>query len=143
VGAGEDGFPSYAVYEISGDLPGGWSLSIESTTESRVTVFGIVESDRVLAAETGQVSYALSDAGIEIFASLTAAGRPLPDGTVWAFLEKNTGSAVELTFDGTGYTGLLPIPDSPGVYLLSVAAAAQDGDLFFNRQVDLVVIITP
>ena len=137
----ERGFPSYAVFDVSAEMPDGLSLSIESETSSQVSIFAMVDSNRILTAETGHLTYSVTDAGIEIFASLTAGGRALPDGSVWAYLEKDTATAVELTFDGALFSGLIPVPQSLGVYLLTIAAAAQDGDLFFNRQVDLVIII--
>ena len=138
---GDDEFPAFAIHAFSGEAPGVWTLSVSADADTRVSVFAIVESDRVLTVTTDRAAYSASEGVIEITANLTAAGEPLPGGTVWVYLEKDLDAAVELTFDGTAYTGSLPVPAEPGPYLLTVAAAAQDGKTFFNRQVDRVILV--
>jgi pimeloyl-ACP methyl ester carboxylesterase len=133
--------PPLAVFSFSGRGPGVWTLNVSSETETSVAVFAVVESDRVLTVGTDRAVYTASDQAIEITANLTIAGEPLPGGTVFAYLEKDLEAAVELTFNGTSYTGFLPVPTEPGPYLLTVAAAAQNGSTFFNRQVDRVIIV--
>jgi len=140
--SGGDGeFPPFAVYAFAGESPGVWTLNVSGDAETTVAVFAIVESSRLLSVATDRAVYGASDGVIAVTATLTSGGEPVPGGTVWAYLEKDLDAAVELTFDGTVYTGVLPIPAEPGPYLLTVAAAAQDGKTFFNRQVDRVLLI--
>ncbi|HUF38159.1 MAG TPA: hypothetical protein VMN57_06530 [Anaerolineales bacterium] len=138
-GTGE--IPPFAVYAFSGEGPGVWTLNVASQAETTVAVFAVVESDRILAVTTDRRAYPAGGGTIGITASLTAGGEPLPGGTVWAYLEKNLDTAVELIFDGRAYTGSIPVPAEPGPYLLTIAAAAQHKDIFFNRQADLVIIV--
>lgn len=121
-------------------------MSIEASSDPiDFQVFGVVDANRTLVAQTDKELYTNGDTAL-ITAILDSSGIPLSGATVNAKITSPAGveSLIPLTdnLDGT-YTGTYFIPDAPGHLTIDITASGNDGGVLYTRNTILLQTIAP